>query len=266
MTVELIHGTATAQRDLWGRRARDWAALQEGQVRPLYEAGLEVLRIGQGSHVLDVGCGSGMFCRMAADAGASVSGYDATPELLEIARERTPEGAFYEGDIERLPWPDASFDAATGFNSFQFAARPVEALREAARVLKPDGRVLIAVWGRPEQCEAGAVLAALARLRPPPPPGEETPWALSVPGALEELVSEAGLTPEDGRDVACVWRYSTLEGAIRAQMSAGPAAAAIRESGEPALRRALEWTFAGFEDESGGYVLENVFRYVVARR
>jgi hypothetical protein len=66
--------------------------------------------------------------------------------------------------------------------------------------------------------------------------------------------------------VACVWRYSTLEGAIRAQMSSGPAAAAIRESGEPALRRALEWTFAGFEDESGGYVLENVFRYVVARR
>jgi SAM-dependent methyltransferase len=265
MTARHAEGTANAQRELWGRRARDWAAMQEGQARPLFQAGLEALAIGLGSRVLDLGCGSGMFCRMAADAGAAVSGYDATPELLEIARERTPTGEFYEGDIERLPWLDDSFDAVTGFNAFQYAARPEEALREAARVARPDGRVLIAVWGRPEQCEAGAVLAALARLMPPPPPGAAGPWALSEPGALEELVADAGLTPESDAEVPCAWRYSTLEGAVRAQLCSGPGAAAIRESGEPAVRRALEWTLEGFRDSGSDYVLENVFRYVVAR-
>ncbi len=236
MTARHAEGTATAQRELWGRRARDWAAMQEGQARPLFEAGLEALRIGPGSRVLDVGCGSGMFCRMATDVGAVVSGYDATPELLEIARERTPAGDFYEGDIERLPWLDDSFDVVTGFDAFQYAARPVEALREAARVLEPDGR-----------------------------PGAAGPWALSEPGALEELVSVAGLTPERGDDVVCTWRYSTLDGAIRAQLSSGPAVAAVGESGEPAVRRAMEWTLEDFRDEGGEYVLENVFRYVIAR-
>src|SRR5207244_13333556 len=143
------------------------------------------------------------------------------------------------------------FDVVTGFNAFQYAARPAEALREAARVVEPDGRVLIAVWGHSEQCEAGAVLAALARLMPPPPPGAAGPWALSEPGALVELVPDAGLTPESGDEVRCVWRYSTLDGAVRAQLCSGPAAAAMREAGEPAVRRARAWTLARFRAERG---------------
>ena len=137
--------------------------------------------------------------------------------------------------------------------------------KRCAKPLEPDGRLLIAGWGRPEQCEAGAVIAALARLMPPSPPGAAGPWALSEPGALEELVSVAGLTPERGDDVVCTWRYSTLDGAIRAQLSSGPAVAAVGESGEPAVRRAMEWTLEDFRDEGGEYVLENVFRYVIAR-
>jgi 2-polyprenyl-3-methyl-5-hydroxy-6-metoxy-1,4-benzoquinol methylase len=262
VTTRHAEGSATAQRELWGRRARDWADLQEGQTLPLFRAGLEALGIVPGIRLLDVACGSGMFCRLAADAGAIVSGYDAAPELLEIARERTPEGEFYEGDIERLPWLGESFEVVTGFDAFQYAARPREALREAARVVSPDGRVLIAVWGRPEQCEAGAVVAALARLMPA---GAAEPWGLSEPGALEELLSDADLTPERSEEVTCVWRYSTLEGAVRAQLSSGPAVAAIRESGEDAVRRAMEWTLERFRDASGQFVLENVFRYVVAR-
>jgi ubiquinone/menaquinone biosynthesis C-methylase UbiE len=57
---------------------------------------------------------------MAADRGASVAGIDAAGELLEIAAERTPGGDFRVGDIQALPWPENSFDAVTGFSSFQF--------------------------------------------------------------------------------------------------------------------------------------------------
>src|SRR2546428_4098024 len=110
MATEQATGNAAAQRELWGRHPRDWAELQEGQLSTLYEAIVTGLRIGPETRLLDVGCGSGLFARLAADAGADVSGIDAAPELLEIACERTPTASFVHGDFEALPWPDGAFD------------------------------------------------------------------------------------------------------------------------------------------------------------
>jgi ubiquinone/menaquinone biosynthesis C-methylase UbiE len=64
--------------------------------------------------------------------------------------------------METLPHADGTFDIVTGFNAFQYAARPVNALREARRVSKPGGHIVIAVWGLPEQCEAAGHLKAWA--------------------------------------------------------------------------------------------------------
>ncbi len=264
MPVQHETGTAEAQRELWGRRPHDWSELQEGQDRPLYEAVIAAAGIGPGTQLLDCGCGSGLFCRMAADVGARVSGYDATPELLEIARERTPDGQFYQGDIQWLPWPDDSFDVVTGLNAFMLAENPVEALREAARVANPGGRVVLAVWGRPELCEAGAALASVARLLPPL---EDTPgpFKLFTPGAAEAALEEAGLTPERVEDVFCTWSYRSLETAVRACLSGAVAALAIRHSGDAAVREAVERALAPHMDESGACRLQHVHRLVVAR-
>jgi SAM-dependent methyltransferase len=73
--------------------------------------------------------------------------------------------------MELLAHDDGAFDAVTGFNAFQYAASPVNALREARRVVKADGIIVIAVWGLPESCEAAVHLKALGSLMPPPPPG-----------------------------------------------------------------------------------------------
>ena len=54
---------------------------------------------------------------------------------------------FDQGEMENLPCPDASFDLVTGNNSFQYAADPVAALREARRVMKPNALLSIQVWG-----------------------------------------------------------------------------------------------------------------------
>ena len=75
-------GTANVQSQLWGARARDWAEVQEGMLAPLYEAVLHKTAVGASTTLLDIGCGSGMFCRMAAKLGAQVSGLDATEPLL----------------------------------------------------------------------------------------------------------------------------------------------------------------------------------------
>jgi ubiquinone/menaquinone biosynthesis C-methylase UbiE len=130
-------GTAAVQGQIWGTRARNWADYQEGVAIPLYEEVIRKTGIGAGGSVLDIGCGSGIFCAMAARLGAQVSGMDASEPLVEIASRRVPQGDFRVGEMEVLPYPDGAFDIVTGFSSFQFAASPVTAVREASRVSAP---------------------------------------------------------------------------------------------------------------------------------
>ena len=102
--------------------------------------------------MLDLGCGAGTFLRAAADRGARVSGLDASPALLELAREHVPEADLRDRRPAGPPLRRRRrFDAVTSFTSFWFAADPVEALREAGRVAKPGAPVLVAVHGRPRR-------------------------------------------------------------------------------------------------------------------
>ena len=79
ITTATTTGSAVAQSQLWGARARDWADLQEHQVTNLYEAVLDALAVGQATKLLDAGCGAGLTAQLAARRGASITGLDATP-------------------------------------------------------------------------------------------------------------------------------------------------------------------------------------------
>jgi SAM-dependent methyltransferase len=262
--MEQRGGTAERNAALWGARPRDWAEVQEGQVRPLYEAVLDELRVGSGMRLLDVGCGAGLASQLAAERGARVSGFDATAPLLAVARERVPGADFQVGDMEGLPYDDDSFDAVVGFNSFQFAADPAVALGEAARVAVAGAPIAVATWGSEEECEARAPLGALGGLLPPPPPGAPGPFALSDPGALEGFVQRAGLRAGAPRDVECMWRYPDVEMAMRGLKAAGPGTAAIREAGEERVDHVLRDALAQFTAGDGTVTIRNVFRYAVA--
>ncbi len=257
-------GSAVRQGELWGARAADWAEVQEGMVRPLFEAVLQAIRVGPGTRLLDVGCGAGGAATIAASRGATVFGLDASQPLLDIARRRVPGGQFRHGDLEFLPYDAASFDAIVGFNSFQYAADPTKALREARRVARPGAPIVIATWGRPEDCQAAATLVALKPLMPPPPPGSGGPFALSDEAVLRDFAARAGLTPTEVADVACPWIYPDLETALRGQLSAGPMVLAMRTSGEARVRETLQQAIEPFRTASGGYRIENKFRYVIA--
>lgn len=256
-------GTAKIQGQIWGTRARDWADVQEGKAAPLYEAVLKETAVGTNTSVLDIGCGSGVFCEMAAKRGARVSGLDASEPLLAIARERVKDGDFRTGELEELPYTDRTFDVVTGFNSFQFAANPANALREASRVSR-TGTVVIAVFGKPEENDSTAYVAALGPLLPPPPPGAPGPYALSVDGALEALAIKAGLTPSKVKTVECPWDYPDEKTALRGLLSAAPAIRAMQNSGENVVREVFLNAIAPFKTRSGGYHLKSNFRYMIA--
>src|ERR671919_274800 len=93
MSIKLKPRTADINGALWGARASDWADIQEGTVRAVYEAVLERTRVRPGTRYLDVGCGAGMAAQMAAVRGAQVSGIDAAEALGEARRLTRPGGA-----------------------------------------------------------------------------------------------------------------------------------------------------------------------------
>jgi SAM-dependent methyltransferase len=265
MTSDTATGSATVQGELWGARARDWAELQEPAHTAFYPPVFDAAGVGEGTSLLDAGCGSGVAAALAHERGAEVSGIDAARPAIEIARERVPEADFRVGELEALPYEDDSFDVVTGFCSFQYAADPVHALQEARRVARPGGTVAMLTWGQPERCEAAAIIKALGSLLPPPPPGAPGPFALSAPGALEDLAHRAGLTAGRAAELSTRWDYPDRETALRAHMSAGPAAKAIEHAGEERVAAAVGDAIAPFRTAAGGYALENSWRYLVAR-
>lgn len=258
-------GSASVQGELWGVRARDYAEVQEPTFLPLYESVLARPEIAEASSILDVGCGPGLAAQVFSRRIGRVAGADATAPFIEIARRRVPSGDFRVAEMELLPYDDGAFDAVTGFNAFQYAASPVNALREARRVVKAGGIIVIAVWGLPESCEAAGHLKALGSLMPPPPPGAPGPFALSDETKLKALAGEAGLTPGVIMDVTCPWVYPDIETALRGMLSAGPAERAIRASSFERTREAVSASIGSHRTETGGYRLNNTFRYLVAR-
>lgn len=257
-------GSAEPQGSLWGEAAEDWAELQEPTGAPLYEATFDALGVENGTRLLDVGCGAGYALVLAAKRGASVSGFDASEGLLDVARSRLPEADLRRGDLESLPHEDGAFDAVTAFNSVQYATDPVRGLREIRRVATKGAPVAVASWGDPTRCDARVTIAAVAALLPPPPPGAGGPFALATPGALEALVESAGLTAERAFEVSAPFVYPDVVTAQRANMAAGPTRAAIRHAGVDAVTDAFTAALHQFVQADGTVRLDNVFRVVVA--
>jgi SAM-dependent methyltransferase len=265
-TTKTINGSAATQGDLWGERARDWAEVLEGWNGwgvPLYRHILERVTVERGTRLLDMGCGAGRFCRVAADRGAHICGLDATATFVRIARERVPAGDFRVGDVEQVPWPDNSFDVVTGFNSLIFAASIVGALREAKRVARPGGTVAITVFGRPERCESTAIFGAVGQLLPAQSADEGGP-ALHEAETLETLAGEAGLTLKEADYVEIAEEYPDVDTFLRGYLAAGPIVRAIRALGEQPVRDALSEGVRPLVTASGGVRFEDEYRYLIA--
>jgi demethylmenaquinone methyltransferase/2-methoxy-6-polyprenyl-1,4-benzoquinol methylase len=107
------------------------------------ERAADLARVGPGSRALDVGTGTGDLAIELARRGASVTGVDFAPAMLEVARGKAPHIAFERGDALALRHGPGEFDAVTvGFGARNFADLD-RGLREMARVTRPGGRVVV---------------------------------------------------------------------------------------------------------------------------
>jgi SAM-dependent methyltransferase len=256
--------TEQAQGQSGSGGARDWSTFQESHFRPFYDAVHDRIEIGNRTQLLDVGCGPGGAAVLAAARGARVAGLDISAAAINVAAERIQEGDFRVGDMESLPWPDASFDVVTGFNSFQFASNRVAALAEAHRVLRQDGKLGIVVWAPPEQSQQPRIMAAISALAPPSPADAPGPFALSKPGVLESALNSASFQPVDSGEIPILVEYPDGETACRAMMAGSGGARAVQHSGEERVRQTILEALQAYRSQTGGYRLQNRFRFVIA--
>ncbi|MEW6729946.1 MAG: class I SAM-dependent methyltransferase [Acidobacteriota bacterium] len=256
-------GSANIQGPLWSVAAQDWATYQESAFLPLWRDALQAVHAQEDMKILDAGCGAGGACVEADKIGCETIGIDASSALLEIARKRLPNVKFHEGDIESLPFDDSEFDAVIAVNSVLYAADITQTMKEMARVIRPQGRIVITNWGKPEDCEVRDILDAVVRILPFKPP--KGPFWLSASGKLESLLEDVGFTVIESGETRCDFIYPSFEICWRAQRSAGPLQAAMKVLGEMRVYTAVEEVVKKYTDTSGAVVLRNRFIWVVGQ-
>ncbi|NCD72417.1 class I SAM-dependent methyltransferase [Mucilaginibacter agri] len=259
-------GSQAIQGKLWGQRVKHWADIQEPTGKTGYNFVLEDISINASTALLDIGCGSGYFCKMASKLTQQITGLDATPELIAEAQNRVPQANFLVGEMEELPFNDNSFDLVCGFNSFQYAAHAKNALTEALRVLNPGGKLVAMIWGNKEDCEAASYLKAVGGLLPAPPPGAAGPFALSENQLLENLLEETGFKIINNQDIPAIWDYPDTPTALNGLMSAGPVARAIENVGFEKVYSTLTEAIKPYEQANGRVVYHNKFRIIIASK
>ena len=259
-------GSQTIQGKLWRQRPKDYSEVQEQTGKPGYDFVLNYLAVTPATKLLDVGCGSGYFSKLAVDKKIDVTGLDATTELITEAKKIEPNANFLVGEMEELPFDEKSFDVVCGFNSFQYAANIKNALIEAKRVLKDDGKLAVMIWGNKKDCEAATYLKAVGSLLPPPPPGAGGPFTLSENQLLEKILEEIGFKILNNTDVISVWDYADTDTALKGLLSSGPVSRAIEHCGFEKVYETTLQAIQPYIQQNGHVVYNNKFRVVIAAK
>lgn len=237
--------------DMWEGVAPAWERNAEHVDRHLTEptqALLDAAGISAGSAVLEVAAGpggAGLAAAARAGTGGSVVLTDAAPGMVAAARRRATgltQVSARVSDQLTLDAADGTFDAVVSRHGLMFVEPPADAVREAARVLRPGGRYAAMVWAeRQANPWLGLVLDAVGEQFgvPFPPPGIAGPFSLGDEAVLTRSLRDGGLDEITVERLPAPMRLDSLEtwwGLV--PELAGPLASALAGM-EPEVRDAI---------------------------
>jgi SAM-dependent methyltransferase len=139
---------ADADRDHWSRVAGEWIAWARAPRHDAFWSYRSALRafLGEGrGAAIDVGCGEGRVSRLLRECGYHVTAVDPVAALVDAARAEDSADAYAVAPAAALPFADASFDLAVAYNMLMDVEDMPVALREVARVLRPDGSLMVSI-------------------------------------------------------------------------------------------------------------------------
>lgn len=236
---------------------------------PVVDGVLRRAGLRPGERVLDLGTGTGAVAAKAAAAvgpEGDVLAVDISPEMLALAQRRLdqPGVAAYrveEGGAEAIPAPDGAIDAVLASLSLMYVIDRDAAARELARVLRPGGRVVAAVWGAADVCDIVRFQQTAGSFAPAPPVPGVGPGALADPSAFLDQLARVGVEAHvetealgfEFPDFELAW--TVLAGVTTAQLSPER-----REAAREAVRAAM-WT-----DPTGPRAFRNETLFIAGRR
>ena len=260
MSVDLDPVRA-ALHQMWQGAAPSWeqhADYVDERCAPITLAMLDAAEVAAGDRVLELACGPGGVGLAAAERigeKGNVVLSDVAPEMVRIAEARAAALGLAnvearERDLESIDEDDATFDVVLCREGLMLVPDPARAAREMRRVLRPGGRMAVAVWGpRDRNPWLGILFDSITEHLgvPVPPPGVPGPFALADAARVATLLTEAGCAAVRVREVAVPVRvpdfatwWSTvpaLAGPVSRLLESlpGEVRAAIRASAEQAL-------------------------------
>jgi SAM-dependent methyltransferase len=163
---------------------------------------IKELGITNGLEVLDLGCGDGTTALPAAMLGANVLGIDIAANLVEAGNERARQLGltncrFEEGDASDLhDIEDERFDLVVSIFGAMFAPKPFDVAKEAVRVARPDGRIVMGNWIPGDPTLVAQILKVSSVYSPPPPDGFVSPMTWGVEENVIERFGAAGVPEE----------------------------------------------------------------------
>jgi ubiquinone/menaquinone biosynthesis C-methylase UbiE len=220
-TAPTVDQVRTRVHQMWGSVAGAWAEHAdevEQRATVVTRAMIDAVSPVPGDAVLELACGAGGLGLAIADRvspGGTVLLSDVAPEMVRIAGAAAAGRAKQGGesaqvsarviDLEQIDLPDEAFDVVVCREGLMFAVDPRRAALEIARVLRPGGRVAVAVWGPRDRNPWLGVLADAIQQHtglPVPPPGVPGPFSLAGEGHLEDTLAGAGFEQVRVEEVA----------------------------------------------------------------
>jgi ubiquinone/menaquinone biosynthesis C-methylase UbiE len=211
--------------DMWG--TGNFHAVSE-RIAGAGQELVEAAGVEPGQDVLDVACGTGNATIPAAKLGARVTGLDASPGLIDVAREQGADAMvevdWIVGDAQSLPFEDDSFDRVISIFGHMFAPDHAATASELKRVCRPGGRIAVACW-TPEGT-IGQMFIRMSSLNPPPPEGFQPPILWGTEDHIRNLLGDDARI--ERRDVE--WVDESAESYARFMEDSFPPLVAARQA------------------------------------
>jgi len=165
------------QVGVWNRISKIYEQEVDCRFIPVIEGVIKRGSLKPGDRVLDLGTGTGSLALRAAEIvghEGSVIGTDISADMLQIGRRRASKLGrhnveFKEGQAEKIPTEGSTFDVVMASLSLMYVIDRTATAREIARVLRPGGRFIAAVWAGADQCDIVKFQQTAGSFAPPPP-------------------------------------------------------------------------------------------------
>jgi len=192
------------QTGVWDKMSDVYLEEVDQRFVPVIDGVISRAAIRPGDDVLDLGTGTGSVAlRVAPIVGNTgrVVGNDISQDMLRIAARRADDLQFLniefvEGRAESIPAEDSSFDVVLASLSLMYVIDRAAVAREIARVLRPGGRFVAAVWAASDDCDIVLFQQTAGSFAPPPPVSGVGPGAMADPSDFLGQLSQSGIQPQ----------------------------------------------------------------------